>query len=56
MRLTQGMCWQFFGPVDLILIIAPPVYLHTAFLDDFFLRSFPYTQVEVTRVLRTCGA
>src|SRR5579864_4553918 len=24
-------------------IISPPVYSHTAFLDDFFWRSFPYT-------------
>src|SRR5438105_815477 len=29
-----------------ILIISPPVYSHTAFLDDFFLRSFPYTPVN----------
>src|SRR5258707_819055 len=26
-----------------------------AFLDDFFWRSFPYTQVEATPVLRTRG-
>ena len=36
-------------------IVSPPVYSHTAFLDDFFWRSFPYTQAEATRVLRTCG-
>jgi hypothetical protein len=36
-------------------IVSPPVYSHTAFLDDFFWRSFPYTQAEATPVLRTCG-
>ena len=36
-------------------IISPPVYSHTAFLDDFFWRPFPYTQVEATPVLRTHG-
>src|SRR6266567_7156525 len=36
-------------------IVSPPVYSHTAFLDDFFWRSFPYTQAEATRVLRTRG-
>ena len=36
-----------------ILIISSPVYLHTAFLDDFFWRSFPYTQAEAMRVVRT---
>ena len=36
-------------------IVSPPVYSHTAFLDDFFWRSFPYTQAEATRVFRTCG-
>src|SRR5581483_8583177 len=39
----------------LILIISSPVYSHTAFLDDFFLRSFPYTQADATHVFRTCG-
>jgi pyruvate,water dikinase len=29
--------------------------LHTAFLDDFFWRSFPYTQVEATPLWRTHG-
>ncbi len=38
-----------------ILIISPPVYSHTVFLDDFFWRSFPYTQAEATRVFRTCS-
>src|SRR5712664_1285581 len=38
-----------------ILIISPPVYSHTAFLDDFFGRSFPYTQAETTSLWRTCG-
>jgi hypothetical protein len=38
-----------------ILIVPPPVYSHTVFLDDFFWRSFPYTQAEATRVLRTSG-
>src|SRR5258708_16846627 len=37
------------------LIVSPPVYEHTAFLDDFFWRSFPYTQAEATPVLRTRG-
>ena len=39
-------------PVLSTLIVSPPVYSHTAFLDDFFWRAFPYTQVEATRVLR----
>ena len=30
-------------------IVSPPVYSHTAFLDDFFWRSFPYTQAEATQ-------
>ncbi len=42
-------------PILSIFIIPLPVYSHTAFLDDFFLRSFPYTQAEATRVLRTRG-
>src|SRR5947199_7244296 len=42
-------------PAYSILIISPPVYSHTAFLDDFFGRSFPYTQAEATPVLRTRG-
>lgn len=37
------------------LIVSPPVYSHTAFLDDFFWCSFPYTQAEATRVFRTRG-
>src|SRR5437879_2625173 len=36
-------------------IVSPPVYSHTAFLGDFFWRSFPYTQAEATRVFRTRG-
>jgi hypothetical protein len=36
-------------------IVSPPVYSHTAFLDDFFGRSFPYTQAEATPLWRTCG-
>ncbi len=28
---------------------------NTAFLDDFFLRSFPYTQAEATPLWRTRG-
>ena len=36
-------------------IVSPPVYLHTAFLDDFFWRSFPYTQAEAMPLWRTCG-
>ena len=36
-------------------IVSPPVYSHTAFLDVFFWRAFPYTQTEATRVLRTRG-
>jgi len=39
-------------PVLFTFIVSPPVYSHTAFLDDFFWRSFPYTQVEATRVFR----
>ena len=42
-------------PAYSILIISPPIYSHTAFLDDFFWRSFPYNQAEATRVFRTCG-
>jgi hypothetical protein len=40
------------SPFVPIFIISPPVYSHTALLDDFFGRSFPYTQVEATRVFR----
>ncbi len=36
-------------------IVSPPVYSHTAFLDDFFWRSFPYTKMEAMRVFRTRG-
>ena len=43
------------SPFIPIFIVLPPVYSHTAFLDDFFWRSFPYTQVEATRVFRTRG-
>ena len=42
-------------PILSIFIIPLPVYSHTAFLDDFFWRSFPYTQVEATHVFRTRG-
>src|SRR5258708_15320151 len=42
-------------PILSISIVPLPVYSHTAFLDDFFWRSFPYTQAEATPVLRTCG-
>src|SRR5258707_3427691 len=41
------------SPLVPTFIVSPPVYSHTAFLDDFFWRSFPYTQVEATRVFRT---
>jgi hypothetical protein len=41
------------SPFFPIFIVPLPVYLHTAFLDDFFWRSFPYTQAETTRVFRT---
>jgi hypothetical protein len=43
------------SPFVPIFIVSPPVYLHTALLDDFFWRSFLYTQAEATRVFRTCG-
>jgi len=43
------------SPLVPTLIVSPPVYSHTAFLDDFFWRAFPYTQAEATRILRTCG-
>ena len=36
-------------------IVSPPVNSHTAFLDDFFWRSFPYTQGEATCVFGTRG-
>ena len=36
-------------------IVSPPVYSHTAFLDDFFWHPFPYTQVEATPLWRTHG-
>src|SRR5260370_1628184 len=42
-------------PLALTFIVSPPVYSHTAFLDDFFWRSFPYTQAEATPLWRTCG-
>src|SRR5205807_4327503 len=42
-------------PIFSIFIIPLPVYSHTAFLDDFFLRSFPYTQAEATPLWRTRG-
>ena len=42
-------------PILSIFIIPLPVYSHTAFLDDFFLRSFPYTQTEATPLWRTRG-
>ena len=34
-------------------IVSPPVYSHTAFLGDFFGRSFPYTQAETMPLWRT---
>jgi len=43
------------SPLVPTFIVSPPVYSHTAFLDDFFWRSFPYTQAEATRIFRTCG-
>jgi hypothetical protein len=43
------------SPFFLAFIIPLPVYSHTAFLDDFFLRSFPYTQAEATPLWRTRG-
>src|SRR5260370_17476150 len=43
------------SPLVPTFIVSPPVYSHTAFLDDFFWRAFPYTQAEATRVFRTCG-
>jgi hypothetical protein len=43
------------SPFVPIFIVSPPVYSHTAFLDDFFWRSFPYTQVEATQPWHTCG-
>jgi hypothetical protein len=38
-----------------IFIVSPPVYSHTVFLDDFFWRPFPYTQVEARPLWRTRG-
>jgi phosphoenolpyruvate synthase/pyruvate phosphate dikinase len=32
-------------------IVPPPVYPHTAFLDDFFWRSFSYTQAKATLII-----
>src|SRR5258708_8697129 len=43
------------SPLVPTFIVSPPVYSHTAFLDDFFWRSFPYTHAEATRIFRTCG-
>jgi hypothetical protein len=40
------------SPLVPTFIVSSPVYSHTAFLDDVFWRSFPYTQVEATPVLR----
>jgi hypothetical protein len=55
----KGEKWVFSElknePILSIFIIPLPVYSHTAFLDDFFLRSFPYTQAEATRIFRTRG-
>ena len=31
-------------PLIPTFIVSPPVYSHTAILDDFFWRSFPYTR------------
>jgi hypothetical protein len=36
------------NPLILTLIVSPPVYKYTAFLDDFFWRSLPYTQAKAT--------
>ena len=36
------------SPFIPIFIVSPPVSSHTVFLDDFFWRSFPYTQTEAT--------
>jgi hypothetical protein len=46
---------QKMSPFFPIFIVSPPVYSHTAFLDDFFGRSFPYTQAEATPLWRTGG-
>ena len=43
------------SPLVPTFIVSPPVYSHTAFLDDFFWRSFPYTQAEATSLWRTRG-
>ena len=43
------------SPFSSTFIVSPPVYLHTVFLDDFFGRPFPYTQVEATPLWRICG-
>jgi hypothetical protein len=43
------------SPFISTFIVSPHVYEHTAFLDDFFGRSFPYTQAEATPLWRTCG-
>ena len=39
-------------PLVPTFIVSPPVYLHTAFLDDFFLRPFPYTLKTIGTILR----
>jgi hypothetical protein len=49
-----GVCSKT-SPFFPTFIVSPPVYLHTAFLDDFFWRPFPYTQVEATPLWRTHG-
>jgi hypothetical protein len=55
----KGEKWVFSElknePILSIFIIPPPVYSHTALLDDFFWRSFPYTQAEATPLWRTRG-
>jgi hypothetical protein len=51
--------WTFLRKMEFVshtFIVSPPVYSHTAFLDDFFWRSLPYTEAETTPRWRTGGA
>ena len=43
------------SPCFLTFIVSSPVYLHTAFLDDFFGRPFLYTQAKAMPLWRIHG-
>jgi hypothetical protein len=43
------------SPIAPTFIVSPPVYWHTVFLDVFFGRCLPYTQMEAIQPWHTCG-